>query len=440
MKGDNPGNRFNSQTACLRPWNVKEETIMPDADGKSKRMPFALWALGVGTFGMGTGEFVVAGLLLNIASSLRVSTSAAGLLVSAYALGVIIGAPTVTMLTRGLPQKTTLLVVLGLFIRGNLLCATAPDYGVLMFARFMTGLAQASFFGLGSVIAVELVPEGKKASAIAVMFTGVTLASIVGVPIGTLIGQSFGWRSTFFSVTGLGILAVVSVSALLPTLVRGEVPGVGNELRVIRQRQVLLAFGMTILGNGAVVAVFTYIAPILVQITGFSMKAISPILLLFGLGFVVGNTIGGKLADRWLMRSLIGMLVALSLVLLGFSVAVHYSGTALVAVFFFGVTAYGIVPGLQLRAVTKAVGAPTLGAAFNIASFNIGGAAGALLGGLVLRSHWGLGSIPLVGVLLAFSSVATSLLSVFMDRKSSSRMGDFLTENASVRICRTGEE
>ena len=417
---------------ALKAVNTRESSL-PAVSDTRQRQPTALWALGIGTFGMGTGEFVVAGLLLSIASSLKISTSAAGLLVSAYAVGVIIGAPTVTVLTRRLPRKKTLLIVLALFILGNLMCATASGYTVLMIARFVTGLAQASFFGLGSVIAAELVPEGKKASAIAIMFTGVTLASIVGVPIGILIGQSFGWRFTFYAIATLGVAAILSVAALLPNLSHGEIASVRDELRVLREPQVLLAFAMTVLGNGAVVVVLTYIAPLLTRITEFSAKAMSPILLLFGLGFMIGNAVGGKLADRRLMGSLIGMLAALCLVLLAFSFAVHYRSTALITVFLFGVTGFGIVPGLQLRAVSKAIRAPTLGSAFNIASFNVGGAGGALLGAAVLRSHWGLDSIPRLGAVLALGSALIGGLSLYID-KTLSFSPNWPRQRCSIRV------
>ena len=391
-----------------------------ETKGTKDRLPLALWALAIGTFGIGTGEFVMAGLLLNVAGDLKISTSSAGLLVTSYALGVIAGALLLPTFTRQLPRKTLLLALMGLFAVGNLLCATAPNYGMLMAARVVTALAQASFFGIGSVIATELVPPGKKAGAIAVMFTGVTLASVLGVPLGTLLGQTFGWRFTYWAVTILGVLALVSITALVPRLAHDGAPDIRQELRVIRRPQVLLAYVMTVFGNGSVVTVFTYITPTLVKITGFSERAVSPILLLFGLGFVVGNTLGGKLADRRLMPSLLGILTLLAVVLAGFAVTSHNRVATLVTVFLFGVAAFGMVPCLQLRVVNKAEGAANLAAVFNIAAFNVGSAGGAYLGGHVLDSQLGLNAIPWVGALVATAGVAVTALSWLLDRRTGS--------------------
>ncbi len=400
---------------------MKAHEIHFGRKGKGKdRLPLALWALAVCAFGIGTGEFVVAGLLLNLAGDLKVSTSTAGLLVTGYALGVIVGAPLVTVLTRRLPRKTLLLVLMGLFVVGNLLCAVAPNYAMLMSARVITGLAHAAFFGIGSVIAAELVPPGKQASAIAIMFTGVTLANVLGVPLGTLIGQAFGWRFTFWSVTFLGVLAIVSITVLVPRMPHDGAPSIRQELRVIRRPQVLLAFAMTTFANGGVLTVLTYITPILVKITGFTESAVSPILLLFGVGFVVGNTLGGKLADRWLMPSLLGILTILAAVLAGFTITSHDQVATLVTVFLFGAAAFGIVPGLQLRVVDKAKGAPNLASTFNIAAFNLGIAGGAYLGGLVLDSQLGLNAVPWVGALVTAAGIAVTAFSWSLDRRTRS--------------------
>lgn len=380
------------------------------------RLPLALWALAVCTFGIGTGEFVVAGLLLEVARDLRISTDAAGLLVTAYALGVIAGAPLVGGLLRRLPRKRSLLALMGLFTLGNMLCALAPNYPTLMAARVVTGLAHATFLGMGSVIAAELSPPGHQASAIAVMFTGVTLANVVGVPLGTFLGQSQGWRATFCAVALLNLLAAASVGLLVPRLPRPQAVSLGRELRVIRRPEVLLAFATTVLGNGSVVLVFTYIAPILVKIAGFNEKAVGPILLLFGLGFVVGNALGGKLADRALMPSLLGTLAALAAVLAGFTLTSHGRIAAAVTVFLFGVTAFGMVPCLQLRVVRTAEGAPNLASIFNIAAFNVGSAGGAYLGGMVLRSSLGLGAVPWVGASVTAASLAVALIGWTTDR------------------------
>jgi MFS transporter, DHA1 family, inner membrane transport protein len=386
-----------------------------------ERLPFALWALATGFFGVGTGEFVMVGLLLNVAGDLKVSTSAAGLLVTDYALGVVAGALLVAPSVRRLPRKTALLVLMGLFVVGNLLCAVSLSYPMLMAARVITGLAHAAFFGSSAIIATELVSSGKKASAIAVIFTGVTLANVIGVPLGTLIGQIFGWRLTYWTVTLLDLLAFISIVLLIPRAPQESVLSVQQELRVVRRPQVLLAFAMTIFGQTSVVTVLTYIAPILVKITGINESSVSPILLLFGIGFVVGNTIGGKLADRSLMMSFLGILSFLAVVLAGFTFTSHNPVLTLVTVFLFGAAAFGIVPCLQLRVVDKAKGAPNLASAFNIASFNLGTASGAYLGSLVLSSPLGLNAIPWVGGLVATGGITVAAYSWSLDNRDRSR-------------------
>jgi DHA1 family inner membrane transport protein len=355
-----------------------------------------------------------------MASDLKVSTSGAGLLVSGYAIGVIVGALVVPVLVRRLPRKTALVVLMGVFVVGNLLCALAPNYAMLMSARVITGLAHAAFFGLGSVIAAELVAPKKRASAIAIMFTGLTVAYVLGVPLGTLIGQAYGWRFTFWAVTLLGALAIVSIYGLVPRLPLNSAPSIRQELRVIRRPQVLLAFAMTVFGNGSTLTVLTYIAPILVKNTGFAERAVSPILLLIGVGFVVGNTLGGKLADRRLIPSLLGILTILAAVLAAFTFTSHYKVATLVTIFLFGAAAFGIVPGLQLRVVDKAKGAPNLASAFNIAAFNMGSAGGAYLGGVVLDSRLGLNAVPWVGAVVTTVAISLTAFSWSLDLRSKS--------------------
>ena len=246
----------------MKATNENNVTAIPAV--KKDRLPAALWALALCLFAFGTNESVVPGLLLKIASDLKVSTSSAGLLVSGYAIGVVVGALFVPALTRRLPRKTALLVLMGWFVAGNLLCALAPGYAMLMSARVITGLSHAALFGLGSVIAAELVAPDKRASAIAIMFSGLTLAYLLGLPLGTFIGQTFGWRFTFWTVTLLGVLAITGILALVPRLPQEHTLSIWQELRVVRRPQVLLGFAMTAFGNGSVVTVLTYIAPILV--------------------------------------------------------------------------------------------------------------------------------------------------------------------------------
>jgi MFS transporter, DHA1 family, inner membrane transport protein len=394
-----------------------EEQTRVEVSERKARLPIALWALAVSAFAIGTTEFVIMGLLLNVAGDLNVSTSQAGLLVSGYALGVVVGAPLLTALTGRMPRKTVLLSSMVLFIIGNFLCAIAPGYSALMVARVITAFAHGAFFGVGSVVATELVPPDKQATAISIMFTGATLANILGVPGGTFIGQMLGWRSTFWIVTLLGILAVLSTAILVPKVSNNNASSFVRDLRVLTRPQVLLALCMTTLGYGGVFTVFTYIVPILVNITGFSESAVSPILLLFGLGLVIGNMVGGVLADRWLMPSLIGILTMLSVVLAGFTFTSHDKASTLATVFLFGAAAFGTVPGLQLRVVNKAKGAPSLASAFNIAAFNLGNAGGAYLGGVVLDSSLGLIAVTWVGALVTASGIVVTLFSWFLDRR-----------------------
>jgi MFS transporter, DHA1 family, inner membrane transport protein len=397
---------------------TNENTVKAIPAGKKNRLPAALWALALCVFGFGTGESVVAGLLLKIATNLNVPTSSAGLLVSGYAIGVVVGALLVPALTRRLARKTALLLLMGWFVSGNLLSALAPGYAMLISARVITGLSHAAFFGLGSIIAAELVTPDKRASAIAIMFTGLTLAYVLGLPLGTVIGQAFGWRFTFLAVTLLGVLAILGILALVPRLPQEHTVSIRQELSVVRRPQVLLGFAMTAFGNGSVVTVLTYIAPILVTNAGFPERAVGPILLLFGIGFVVGNAAGGKLADWRLMPSLLGILAVLAVVLAGFAFTSHYKIATLLTVFLLGTAAFGIVPGLQLRVVDKSKGAPKLASAFNIAAFNLGSAGGAYLGGVVIDSGLGLNAVPWVGALVAVVAISVTTFSWSLDLRT----------------------
>lgn len=381
-------------------------------------MPIALYALAISAFAIGTTEFVIMGLLPNVADDLHVSIPQAGLLVTGYALGVVVGAPGLTALTTRMPRKALLLALMGLFVVGNLLCAVAPGYGMLMAARVVTALAHGAFFGVGSVIAAELVPADKRAAAIALMFTGSTLANILGVPLGTLLGQHAGWRATFWAVTALGILAVIGTAALVPRVPREGAPSLRQEIGVLRRPQVLLALLMTVLGYGGVFTVFTYIAPLLERVTGYSPTAVSLLLVLFGAGLLAGNTLGGKLADWRLIPSLLGILALLAAVLAAFTVTSHNQVAAAVTVFLFGAAAFGTVPPLQLRVVDKAKDAPNIASAFNIAAFNLGNAGGAFLGGLVAASRLGLNAVTWVGALVTVGGIVATAWSGLLDRRA----------------------
>ncbi|AOB29669.1 arabinose transporter permease [Bordetella sp. H567] len=381
-------------------------------------MPIALWALAAGAFGIGTTEFVIMGLLPELSADLGVGLSTAGLLVTGYALGVFIGAPIVTPLMSRLQRKTVLLGLMLLFTVGNLACALAPGYGTLMAARVLTSFAHGAFFGIGSVVATGLVAADKKASAIALMFTGLTLANVMGVPLGTWLGQHFGWRSTFWAVTAIGVVAMIAIALLVPRSRDEHRAHFAQELRTLVRPQVLLGFLMTVLGFGGVFAAFTYIAPILTQLAGFPDTAVSPILLLFGVGLVIGNTLGGKFADRRLMPTLVGTLLILALLQAVFAFTAHAQIAAAITVGLLGAAGFATVPPLQMRVLEKAAGAPNLASAFNIAAFNLGNAAGAWVGGLTIDHGPGLAALPWVASLMTAGGLLVALYSWRLDRRT----------------------
>ena len=380
-------------------------------------MPIPLLALALSAFAIGTTEFVIMGLLPDVARDLAVSIPSAGLLVSGYALGVAAGAPLLAVLTSKLPRKAALQALMIVFIVGNMLCAVAGDYRMLMIARVVTSFAHGSFFGIGAVVAASLVAREKQASAIALMFTGLTLANVLGVPFGTFVGQSFGWRLTFWIVAALGVLSLAGIAALVPNRHDAGPVGLAREIRVLKEPQVWLALAMTVLGFGGVFVVFTYIAPILEQIGGFSPRAVTMILVLFGAGLTVGNVVGGKLADRALMPSLMGILVLLALVMGVFAKTSHLAVPAAVTVFVWGIAAFATVPPLQMRVVEKASHAPHLASTLNIGAFNIGNALGAWLGGLALTHGAGLDALPWVAVAVTVAALVVTMLAAYLDAR-----------------------
>jgi DHA1 family inner membrane transport protein len=380
-------------------------------------MPIALWALAIGAFGIGTTEFVIMGLLPDLAVSLDVRLSSAGFLVTGYALGVFVGAPIVTPLVSRLPRKPVLIGLMLLFTVGNLACALAPSYYPLLAARVLTSFAHGAFFGIGAVVATSLVPANKKASAIALMFTGLTLANVLGVPAGTWLGQHFGWRSTFWAVTGVGMLAMLAVALWVPTSHQGRRTHFAQELSALMHPQVLLSFLITTLGFGGVFVTLTYIAPILTQLTGFPPAAVSPILLLFGVGLVIGNVLGGKFADANLMNALFGTLLILTLVQALFAYTAHDKIPTLITVLLLGIAGFSTVPPLQMRVLEKAAAAPNLASAFNIAAFNLGNAGGAWVGGLTIDHGPGLAALPWVASLMTASSLIVAGISWQVDHR-----------------------
>jgi DHA1 family inner membrane transport protein len=382
-------------------------------------MPLALYALTAGAFGIGVTEFVIMGLLIEVGADFGVSISAAGLLITGYALGVVVGAPIMTIATGRWPRKTVLLVLMAIFTLGNAACALAPDYWSLMAARVLTAFAHGTFFGVGSVVATTLVAPSKKASAIAVMFTGLTVANILGVPFGTWLGQGYGWRSTFSAVTLVGLVAFAIIALLVPKdKTAPAASNLRNDLAVLARPQVLMGLLTTVLSWVGVFAVFTYIAPILIRISGFSESAVSPILLVFGGGLVVGNLLGGRLADRWLIPALLGSLLTLAAVLLLMTFAAHNQTAAVVFVALLGAAAFATVPPLQMWVLEKAAGAgQSLASSFNIAAFNLGNAIGAWLGGFVIDHGLGLGAVPWVAALVPLAAAAVAGCAIHSDRR-----------------------
>ncbi len=375
------------------------------------RPPLALLALTAGAFGIGVTEFVIMGLLLDVGADLHVSTSAAGLLISGYALGVVVGAPVLTVATALWPRKQVLLALMAIFVVGNAACALATSYGLLMAARVLAALAHGTFFGVGSVVATRLVPPERKASAIAIMFTGLTVANILGVPMGTWLGQQAGWRATFWAVAIIGVVGLAVIALAVPADREAPEPADWRrDLRVLGQRPVLLGLATTVLGYAGVFAVFTYIAPLLIERSGFSAKAISPILLLFGGGLVLGNLVGGRFADRALVPTMFASLIGLLLVLVLLAPLLGSKMGALVAVVALGFAAFATVAPLQMWVMSNAGGAgESLASSVNIAAFNLGNAIGAWAGGAAL-SAIGLGAITWVAAVFPLAAIGVALL------------------------------
>ncbi|NKI59195.1 MFS transporter [Labrenzia sp. PO1] len=382
-------------------------------------MPLALYALAAGAFGIGVTEFVIMGLLLEVSRDLGVSVAAAGMLISGYALGVVVGAPILTVFTATWNRKRVLIGLMVIFIIGNAACALAPSYDLLMAARILTALAHGTYFGVGSVFAASMVGKGKQASAIAIMFTGLTLANILGVPAGTWLGQQFSWRMTFWAVTLIGLAALAVLILLVPTdRSRAAQSGWRADLKAVSRASVLLGFLTTVLGFAGVFTLFTYIAPLLTQVSGFADTAVSPILLIFGGGLVAGNLLGGKLADIRLKTALIGSMAALALVLAVMSAAFGNQTAAVVLTGLLGVAGFATVPPLQSWVLSKAVGAgESLASSLNIAAFNLGNALGAWAGGMAISRGPGLENLPLVAAGFPLLAIVVALASFAIERR-----------------------
>ncbi|GAC1036661.1 MFS transporter [Pseudomonas sp. No.117] len=360
-----------------------------------------LLALATGAFGIGVTEFAPMGMLPGIAADLGVSIPAAGLLVSAYALGVLIGAPLMTLTTGRIPRRQLLIGLMAIFTLGNLMSALATDYTSLLIARVVTSLNHGAFFGVGALVAASVVAPDKRAGAVAAMFMGLTLATIGGVPLATWLGELLGWRQAFWGIAGLGVLTMVALWFALPNVTLPPSDGVMAEIRVLARPPVLAALALTVVGSGAMFTVFTYIAPILSRETHASTAFITAMLVLFGVGLTLGNLWGGKAADKSIDRTLIASLGVLIVVLLAFTVLMRWPLPAAVAILIWGIASFALVPPLQMRVMEAAQDAPNLASAVNIGAFNLGNAIGAALGGAVINAGLGYPSISLAGAGMA---------------------------------------
>ncbi|MHA6163739.1 MFS transporter [Pseudomonas sichuanensis] len=373
-------------------------------------MPLSLLILALSAFAIGTTEFVIMGLLPDVAQDLGVSIPGAGWLVTGYALGVAIGAPFMALATARLPRKAALVALMVVFIIGNLLCAVAGDYDLLMFARVVTALCHGAFFGIGSVVAASLVPANRRVSAVALMFTGLTLANVLGVPLGTALGQVAGWRSTFWAVTGIGVVALLGLLRFLPRQAEEQSVNMRAELAALKGAGIWLSLSMTVLFSASMFALFTYVAPLLGDVTGVSPRGVTWTLLLIGLGLTLGNIVGGKLADRRLGATLMGVFTAMAVV----STALSWTSTALVpaeiTLFLWATAAFAAVPALQVNVVTYGKAAPNLVSTLNIGAFNLGNALGAWVGGSVIAHGFGLTRVPLAAAALAVLALIVTLI------------------------------
>ncbi|MEN0103054.1 MAG: MFS transporter [Curtobacterium sp.] len=369
-------------------------------------MPAGLIALALGGFGIGLTEFVITGLLPEVAADFGVTETTAGWLVTGYALAVIVGALGLTAATTRLPRKPVLIGLLVLFVIGNTLSALAPTYGVMMTGRVVAALCHGAFFGIGSVVASNMVAREKRASAVALMFTGLTASNVLGVPFGTFLGQAMGWRATFWAIAAIGVVALVGVALLVPATKQDAAPSLVRELGAFRSGQVWLSLGVTVLGYGGMFGAFTYIAYTLTAVSGFASAAVPWLLVVFGLGLFVGNWAGGRLAAKSIDRTLLVVLASLAVVLALFAVVATNPVLTVVALVLMGAFGFATVPALQTRVMHYADHAPTLASGANIAAFNLGNAFGAWIGGLTIAAGLGYTSPIWAGAAITLAGLA----------------------------------
>lgn len=386
------------------------------------KIPAALWALTISVFAIGTTEVVMVGLLPTMAKDLAVSIPTTGLLVTVYALGVAIGGPIITAFTSHISRKKLLLVIMLLFIAGNLLSAFAPTFFLLAIARVLSGFAHGVFVGIGANIASSLVSEDRRATAIAIMFTGLTVAMVTGVPLGTFVGQHYGWRFTFAGVALLGVVGFIANLILLPGHIAIGAPlHIKDQLKVLQHPSLLLGFSLTVFSFAGVFGTFTYMSPLLEKVTGFSADTITILLLLYGAFVAAGNMVGGKIANRNPLKVLMILFILLAVVLFALYLSAPYKSWTMVALAAMGFFAFSIVPGMQLHIVQLAEkhlpGTEDVSSALNIAAFNTGIAVGSYAGGLVVASAWGVRGVALEGAAFVVIAFLFSLLSKKKERK-----------------------
>ncbi|MNI26704.1 Inner membrane transport protein YdhP [compost metagenome] len=388
---------------------------------KKGKFPISLLCLTLGAFAIGMTEFIIMGLLPNVAVDLNVTIPQAGQLITSYALGVAVGAPILTIFTHRLPQKKLLILVMCIFIAGNAFSVIAPSYSLLIAARIMTAFAHGTFLGVGSLMAARLVQPEKRAGAVSMVLAGLTVANIIGVPFGTFIGQQLGWRSSFGAITILGIISLIGIIRFIPIIRQDHPSSLMQEFRGLINPHVLLVLLTGALGCGSLFAVFTYITPMLQTISGFAEHSVTWILVLFGFGVTIGNILGGKLADWKLMPSLMINFGILAVILSLLTVALPNPILAVITVFFWGVAAFGIMPGIQIRIMNLAHEAPLLAATSSHSALNLGNASGAYLGGLAI-TYTGLASIPWLAAILALLALGGAILSYRIEKNAGQRV------------------
>ncbi len=374
-----------------------------------------LLALALGAFGIGVTEFTPMGMLPLIADGLGVSIPAAGLLVSAYALGVLVGAPVMTLAFARVPRRTLLIGLMGIFTVGNLMAALSDSYSMLLAARIITSFNHGAFFGVASVVAASVVAPERRASAVAAMFTGLTIATIGGVPLAAWLGEVLGWRATFWGIAGVGAVVMVALRLALPLMPADKNADMRAELRVLGRAPVLLALALTVIGASAMFTVFTYIVPILQTETGAGTAFVTAMLVVYGVGLAVGNLVGGRFADRSVDGTLMASLLGVVALLVVFAVGMRWEASAAVLIFLWGVASFALVPPLQMRVMQEAYEAPNLASAMNIGAFNLGNAVGAALGGAVIDAGLGLPAVSIAGAVT--SAVGLAMLIVVRGRR-----------------------